>query len=250
MRPARRRFFKILLDGLVAVRVTRPHREGAEAARVQQVPDRALGHDHAEASLHHPLEIDAAPAHHPVHRHVGARLHDPIELSPLRRVQQAGARRTGPIQEPRDPIGIVPVDPVPQRLPLHPGARCRCRARLAIEDGRERQTAAGLSHISARPSRAPQIIGAQIQSRDRKGHRVVPARPRKTLNHPKPDPSSKNESDPAAVGMRHPPLAHSGRSEACRMSTRRHKPSNRCGSANIRCFRCCGQSKPSSAGGG
>ena len=52
--------------GFVTMGMTRPHREVALAACAQQVAGRALGQDNAKAALHHVLEIDATPAHHPV----------------------------------------------------------------------------------------------------------------------------------------------------------------------------------------
>lgn len=182
--------------------MTRPHRDVAEAAGVQQISDRALGHDHAEASLDRPLEIDTAPAHHPVRRHVWTRLDDPVELRPLRRAQQAGTCWARPIHQPCDAVHIVAVHPVPQGLSLHPGALRRRRARLAIQDGRDRKTAMGLGNTPARPRRTPKILGRQIQACDRKGHRTAPATQQDAQNHAKPSPSFKNESGPAAVGIR------------------------------------------------
>lgn len=64
--------------------MARPRADVREADLLQQLADRALVIDDPEALLDHPLQVDPAPAHHPVRLAVGTALDDGREGSDLR----------------------------------------------------------------------------------------------------------------------------------------------------------------------
>ena len=89
----------------------------------QDPPDLALRQGHPEALGDHALQVDAAPAHHAVHRHLRPGLDDRDQRLDLPGRQPRRPPGPRPVDQPRDPLGIVAVHPVPQRLPVHPAAR-------------------------------------------------------------------------------------------------------------------------------
>jgi len=72
-----------------------------------------------EAFLDDPPEVDASPPHHAIDGGIGAGFHDPLQLLfLLGRQFRAWAGRLA-VDQPLGTLLIVPVHPVPQRLPIH-----------------------------------------------------------------------------------------------------------------------------------
>lgn len=166
---------------------------------MQQITDRAVGHRHAEAGLHYPLEIDPAPAHYPVRRHVKTRFHDPIELRLLLGAQQTGPGRAQPFQETRHPFGVVAVDPVPWCLSAVPQHSLPPPVRPTLQNRGNRQAAPGLSHAPAQPRRATLIISQQSRGITARSSGAPTAHHGPRESHQTHN-VTLNESDTAAVG--------------------------------------------------
>src|SRR6056297_1864094 len=80
-------FFERLLGLGVGFRVLRADREPAKPERGQLLAHGALVHLDAETRLDLALQVDTAPAHHPVHSRIGTLAHHPRQLGLLLRAQ-------------------------------------------------------------------------------------------------------------------------------------------------------------------
>src|SRR3546814_18561018 len=86
----------------------------------EQVGDRPLAVDDAEAGLDHPLQVDPPPAHHAVDGRIGAGLHDLGQLRHLSTAQPAYATGPRAVRQPLGALRIEAMRPVPQCLAVHP----------------------------------------------------------------------------------------------------------------------------------
>ena len=122
----------------------------------------ALRKRHLEAVRDHPREVGEAPAHHPVHRDVRPGLDDLHQRRDLPRREPRRPPRPRPVHQPGDPLGVVAMHPVPQRLPVHPAApRCRRPVR-SLHHQRDRQHPPRLSRARRPTRQTPQLRGRRL----------------------------------------------------------------------------------------
>ena len=105
--------------GLIRFWMLRAHGKSAEAAFSQDAANGAFGNLNVKALLDLRLQIAAAPAHHAICIGVWLRLHNPVQLRKLLLIEQGLAPGVWTILKAFNSLGIVPVNPVPQRLALH-----------------------------------------------------------------------------------------------------------------------------------
>jgi hypothetical protein len=80
---------------------------------------------HAEALAENPLEVRAAPAHHPILLRIRASFHQPAQLFLLLRREPRGSASRFGVDETVRAMRIEAMDPIPQRLTVHTSdARC------------------------------------------------------------------------------------------------------------------------------
>jgi hypothetical protein len=124
---------------------------------MQQLADRALVQRDVEAGLDQRLQVDPPPAHHAVRLRVRAVVHDLFQLGQLLGREARLAPRPGPVVQAGEPVRVVAMHPVPQRLPVHPGRRAASRERPSSTDARasmRRAAAASRQRTASRRSSA------------------------------------------------------------------------------------------------
>jgi hypothetical protein len=99
---------------------------------------------------------------HPVAFKIGAGLDEVTQFLLQFRRQQGGPAGTPPIPQAIDAPGIVPHDPVPQGLPIHPGVTGRLSPADAVQSHRKGQKTAGNPRITFFASQIPKVGGAQV----------------------------------------------------------------------------------------
>jgi len=136
---AKRSFFKCLLRGEVALGIVRSRLHARQSHPVQQLADGALVHLHVEAFGDLIAQIDTAPAHDAMACRIRPGQNDVLQFGHLliRQGRRPPAARR--ISEPCDPIGIVTMHPVPQRLTVHAAATRRIRPRHPVQHVGNRQ---------------------------------------------------------------------------------------------------------------
>ena len=136
---------------------------------------------HAEFSLDLVTQVDPSPADDTVDVQVGPLLDKGRELH-LLRVRQL-RHRAGRLEivETRQSVGIVPVNPVPQRLAIHPTLARRRGPVHTFEHQRQRQHATSRPNAARTTRRNPQVRGRQIKTTDR--NRMSHDRPTQPQNH-------------------------------------------------------------------
>jgi transposase len=134
-------------------------------------------------------QVDAAPAHHAVGLGLRTRLHQRREFRLLRGAQpRRGSRRLAVGQTGRT-RGVEPVDPVPQRLPLHAAQpRRRSPAHPVVHRG-DRQQTPRLTGVVRRPRRLAHPNRIPIPSQRDRRHSVPPC------HMPVPHESRRNRPD-------------------------------------------------------
>jgi hypothetical protein len=127
----------------------------------------------AEAACDDGLQVDPPPAHDAVRPRVRAGFHDPRQLGQLLLGEAWHGPRMRPVAQPGETLGVVAVDPVPQRLPVHPGMPRRRLARGAFQDKRQGEHAARRLGVAAARRLPPQIARVQLQTRQLHRHRPL-----------------------------------------------------------------------------
>ena len=191
----------------------RPHRQPREAEPMQQLADRALVQADREPPLDQGLQVDPAPAHHPVPLRVRPPLHDRRQLGPLLRGEARPAPGPGTVAEAGEALGVVAVHPVTQGLPVHAGRPRRGLARAALQHEGERQHATRRPRVPAPARRPSQLDRAQLLPRDPHRH------------GPSADRLHRRSTAPSATRLRAPRrVSNSGRWYKCRYSASRPRP--------------------------
>ena len=150
--------------------MARAHREAREGEPLQEPPDMALRNLDAKPFPDLGLKVDAAPAHHAVHRHVRPVLDQLFQRAKLGRRQPRRPPRPRPAAQTLDPFCVVADHPVPQRLAVHPhDPRC-LGPRRPFHHQRDRQQPDRLVAILRPPSRQAQPLRRKFQPRDRQRH--------------------------------------------------------------------------------
>ena len=117
----------------------RAHRQAAVAQGFEVFADGALMHFNAELLLQDFLQIHPPPAHHSMHGRIGACFQQRDQGLPLCLAKRALVPAGPPLAKPANTLGIIVVNPIPERLPIHPAGLC-CRASIrAFEHQRNRQ---------------------------------------------------------------------------------------------------------------
>jgi hypothetical protein len=169
-RPDRRSLFERRLRRLVRLRVLRPDRHAAEAEPAQHLADRALVQPDREAGLDQGPQVGPAPAHHAVPVGVRPPLHGGHQLGLLLGREPRPRPGAASVVQAGEPLGVVAVHPVPQRLPVHAGAPCRRLPRGALQDQRQGQHAACRPRVPAQARLPSQLGRARLLPRDRHRH--------------------------------------------------------------------------------
>ena len=138
--------------------MARPRADVREAELLQELADRALVIDDAEALLDHPLQVDPAPAHDPVFGPIRPRLDDLGQVGQLLRRKA----RPGPFDRmsfsPSGPCCVEPMNPVAQRLPIHPADPRRLLPAHPVQHRGQRQKPPALLRM-LRSRRKPPKLG-------------------------------------------------------------------------------------------
>jgi hypothetical protein len=106
---------------------------------VQQLPDGALVHLHAEAFGELIAQIDTAPARHAMACRIWPGKNDAPQFGHLLTRQGRRTPAAQRIGEACDPFGIVAMHPIPQRLTVHAAATRRIRPRHPVQHVGDRQ---------------------------------------------------------------------------------------------------------------
>ena len=111
-------------------------------------------------------QIEATPAHHGVPLRIRPFDHDLFEFRHLRVSQNWRAPWAGAGPQSRHALVIVAMDPVSQRLPGHRVHLRRGRARVALQQKRDRQKTANRRGVPDFRRRRAKFGGGQLGSRD------------------------------------------------------------------------------------
>ena len=153
------KFFECLDNPGLLARMARSRADVGEADLLQELADRTLVIDDPEALFDHPLEVDAPPPHDAVLGSIGTRLHDLGEGDQLVGCQSRHAAFRGNVLEPGGTVPIEPMNPVAQRLPIHPTDPRSLLSVHAINNRCQRQQAAALVGVPRGRRQAPKIQG-------------------------------------------------------------------------------------------
>ena len=132
---------------------------------MQQLADTALMQMHTKHPGDFSAQIAATPAHHAVRLTVRARANPVGEFTLLRRRQfarRATAMRA--VEQPHNTLGVVAVNPVPQRLAFHARLTRRQLSAAALQQKRYRQHAPYHSGILRACRPTSHIRRRQLQS--------------------------------------------------------------------------------------
>jgi hypothetical protein len=139
--------------------VDRPGLLPGEIEALHQPRHPALTVPDAEAALDQGAQVAEAPRH----AAVALQLRTPEDQGLERRlaalVQAARATGPRPVAQARDTLGVVAVDPVPERLPRHPGEPGRLLAPQAVQRVGQREQAG--AEAAGRPARGGQAGAAR-----------------------------------------------------------------------------------------
>ena len=92
----------------------------------------------AKSLPHHINKIDTPPARQTSNLACRARRHETFKFFLLRLIELRRTSRRRPVNQTRRALGVEPVNPVPQRLPIHQANSRSFLARLAIGNRRQR----------------------------------------------------------------------------------------------------------------
>ena len=164
-------FFERLLRLRVPLGVMRAHRQAPEAQGGELLAHGPLVHLHPEALADHPLEVHPPPTHHAVGGQVRPCLDDPGQLRLLLGAQpRRWTARPAPIRQPAEPLVVVAVDPVPQRLTVHPARLGRRPAISPLQRHRQRQHPPCRPRVPAPRRRLAKTRSVYLVPRDRNRH--------------------------------------------------------------------------------
>jgi len=156
-------------------------------------------HHDAELRLDPALQVDPPPADHPVAFRVGTVADQLRQTLLLCRPQQRRSARADTAVQPFQTFGVVTVNPVSQRLPIHPAGLGRRLAVRTLQDQCKGQHPPRRIRIPARPNRLAKTRRIRIQPCDRYRHRTL--HPVATGNHNTKKKGIPYESGVQAVGI-------------------------------------------------
>ena len=140
--------------------MNRARLQAGQAKIVQPYADRVHMNLDRKSPLHFRLKVQASPANYAVDFGIGSRKNEFEQLGLLQcRQQRRPARFTTRLQTP-DAARVVAMDPVTQRLPIHPVHLGGNGARAPVQNHRQRQNAPNLGAV-----RATVTQGAQLRAR-------------------------------------------------------------------------------------
>jgi hypothetical protein len=139
-----------------------------EVEALEQPEHPALAVAHPEPRLDEGAQVAGAPGHAAVAPQVRAAQDERLERGLLPLVQGAGSAGTGPVAQALDPFGVVAVDPIPERLPGHPGEPRGFLARQAVEGVGEREQAGADAAVALAAGEVAQL-GRVAVGADRQG---------------------------------------------------------------------------------
>src|SRR5215213_6058787 len=162
-------FFEPLLRPRVGLGVDRPRLLPGEVEALDQPQHPGLAVAHPEAALDQGAQVAGAPGDAAVALELRAPEDQRLERRLPALVQAARPSRARPVAQAVDALGVVAVDPVPQRLPVHArGPRRRAPAHAVQGVGQGEQAAADPS-VPLPPRLGPQLRGRTLL-RDRHSH--------------------------------------------------------------------------------
>src|SRR4051794_24126058 len=167
-RPRRAGLFEPLLRLRVGLGVDRPGLLPREVEALEQLEHAALAAAHPEPLLDQGAQVAGAPGDAAVARQARAPEDQRLERGLLPLVQGAGPAGAGPVAQAFHALGIVAMDPVPERLPSHPGEPGRLRAGEALQRVGERQQAGADAPVALAAGEAAQL-GRVAVGADRQG---------------------------------------------------------------------------------
>jgi hypothetical protein len=153
------RFFELRHDPLVLSRMAGARADGAEAELVQDLAHSALVVGDAEALGDEVLQVDSAPAHDPMHRPIRAGLDQTSQLRLLVRGQAGRVALRPGVLQPIRAVCVEAVNPVAQRLAIHPADPRRLRPAHPVQHRGQRQQAPALVGVLGRRGEPPKLIG-------------------------------------------------------------------------------------------
>ena len=159
-------FFECLLCRRVGSGVFRARRKAAKTVLGQMLANRAFMQIHAELRLDTGLQTAAAPTHDAVPGRVGAFLDPSHEPSLLLGRQAGSGPATSPVRKARDPLRVVAMHPVPERLPIHPAVLGRRLAGRVFKHERNGEQPPHNPAVPGTTRLMTQLLCRQIASRD------------------------------------------------------------------------------------
>ena len=167
---------------------------------VQPLADGMFMHLNRKATRDLLTQINAPPAHDLIRLRIRTVDNQVPQLRHLCLTQLRPRASADPRGKPRQALGIVPMNPVTQRLPLHTAHLRRFRPRVALQDQRKGKKPPDNPPVLVLRHQTPQIRRriCQIRHCDRSRHRPsrLPKRPR-PANH-----NSPRRGNPARVKNR------------------------------------------------
>jgi len=164
--------------------MTRPRGDVRKAEPVHELGDAAPMIIDAPARQHQRLQVEAAPARQMVQsrrRRPGFDQRGQLGLL-TRRQPPRGARR-GPVGEAVRTFGVEPVNPVPERLPVHPRQPRRIRTAPPLVNRRDRQQPANHGAVQSSRRQPPNRHRIIIQTQTNRRHRQAPLNKKLESHH-------------------------------------------------------------------
>lgn len=119
-------------------------------------------------------QILGPPRAHAVALGVGAAQDQGTQARQLPLVQPSRPSALGAVAQTFDPRGVEPDDPVPKRLPIHPGTMRRLLPAHAVEHIGQRHQPAGHPAVALLPGEPAQLLGRDVgPERNRCAHRLT-----------------------------------------------------------------------------
>jgi hypothetical protein len=148
--------------------VDRPRLLPREVETLEQLEHPALAVADPEALLDQGAQVAGAPRHAAVPLQVRAAQDERLEGGLPTLIERAGPARAGPVAQAVEPLRVVAVDPVAERLAGHPGEPGRLLAGDALQRVGERQQASADATIALAAGKTAQLGGVAVGT-DRQG---------------------------------------------------------------------------------